>query len=53
MKPSYSLTLLAGGFLSSGYHTMVNPEAAGFFFFIGIVALGAAACLSTWMEGDG
>lgn len=53
MKPSYVLTLLAGGFLSSGYHSMATPETAAPFFFLGIVALGAAACVSTWMERNG
>lgn len=50
MKPSYALTLLAGGFLSSGYHTMGNGEVASLFFFLGIVGLGAAALISTEME---
>lgn len=49
MKPSYALTLLAGGFLSSGYHTMANGEVSSLFFFLGIVALGAAAVVSTEM----
>lgn len=49
MKPSYAFTLLAGGFLSSGYHTMGNGEVASLFFFLGIVALGAAALISTEM----
>lgn len=42
MKISYALTLLAGGFLSSGYHTMPG-EGASFFFLFGIVALLGAA----------
>lgn len=50
MKPSYALTLLAGGFLSSGYHTMSNADIAPIFFFLGVVALGAAALISTEMS---
>lgn len=38
MKVSYAFTLLAGGFLSSGYHT-INTEAASLFFLAGVVAL--------------
>lgn len=49
MKVSYALTLLAGGFLSSGYHTMASSEAS-LFFFLGIAALLAAAGISSEME---
>lgn len=46
MKISYALTLLAGGFLSSGYHMMSWPESAVVFFLCGIGSLVAAAFAS-------
>lgn len=46
MKVSYALILLAGGFLSSGYHKLPN-EASSLFFIAGIAALIAGAAAST------
>lgn len=49
MKVSYALALLAGGFLSSGYHTMPDKLGA-LFFFLGVVALVASAVVNTVLE---
>ena len=46
MKFSYACTLLAGGFLSSGFHMMTNPSSSGIFFLIGVGSLIAAAFAS-------
>jgi hypothetical protein len=48
MKFSYALSLLAGGFISSGYHTMPG-EAESLFFFLGIAALLGAAVVYSEM----
>lgn len=48
MKVSYVLTLVAGGFITSGYHTMNDPQTASFFMFFGIGALIFAAVASEY-----
>ena len=46
MKFSYACTLMAGGFFSSGFHSMTAPEAAGIFFLLGIISLVVGAVAS-------
>ncbi|ASV86033.1 hypothetical protein CES85_1681 [Ochrobactrum quorumnocens] len=49
MKFSYAFTLMAGGFLTSGYHTMNNPQVATMFFLGGIGSL----VIASWSSGEG
>lgn len=49
MKFSYAFTLMAGGFFSSGYHSMPNPQIAGVFFALGIFSI----VLGAWSSGEG
>lgn len=46
MKFSYALTLLAGGFLTSGFHMMPWPNTAVVFFLCGVISLIVAAFAS-------
>jgi len=49
MKFSYAFTLMAGGFLTSGFHSMQNPQIAVVFFIAGIGSI----VLGAWASGEG